>query len=108
MMRSGTMASTEVLYHRAVQATTQREADAAFVVCVRTCERLGRSTADATRIVRDTLGYFAAAYCEVKLAEPLVRPGLATVSVISPGLPACVCTTARPKPIQAGRAHTPP
>jgi hypothetical protein len=63
-MGSGTMASTEVLYHRAVQATTQQEADAAFGVCVRKCERLGRSTADATRIVRDTLGYFAAAYCD--------------------------------------------
>ena len=37
-----------------------------------------------------------AAHCVVKLAEPLVRPGLETVSVTAPGLPAWLCTTARP------------
>ena len=49
-----------------------------------------------------------ASHCAVKLAEPLVRPGELTVSVIGPGLPACVCTTARAYPIHAARAHTPP
>jgi len=67
------MTSTEVLYHRAAQATTQQEADAAFEVCVRKCERLGRSTADATRIVRDMLGYFAAAYCDEETSARVYR-----------------------------------
>jgi len=67
------MASTEVLYHRAVQATTQQEADAVFDVCVRRCERLGRSTVVAAQIVRDTIGYFAAAYCDAETTARAYR-----------------------------------
>jgi len=52
------------LYHRAVQATMQQEADALFQLCVQSCERQGRTRTDAEQIARDYIGYFAAAYCD--------------------------------------------
>ena len=56
--------SMGVLYHRAVQATTQQEADVVFELCVRRCEQPGRSMDDAKQIARDYIGYFATAYCD--------------------------------------------
>ena len=52
------------LYHRAVQATMQQEADALFLLCVAHCERDGRTREDAEQIARDYIGYFAASYCD--------------------------------------------
>jgi hypothetical protein len=50
------------LYHRAVQATRQQEADALFQLCVQACERQGRTRME--QIARDYIGYFAASYCD--------------------------------------------
>lgn len=68
-MMGAVTTSMEVLYHRAVQATTQQEADAAFDRCVRRCGQLGRSMDDTKGIVRDYIGYFAVAYCDEATRE---------------------------------------
>lgn len=61
------------LYHRAVQATSQEEADAFLSLCVFGCQQDGRSPDDARRLALDHIGYYACTYYEQSVRDRACR-----------------------------------
>lgn len=57
------------LYHRAVQATSQQEADAFLDLCTLGCQQDGRSREDARRLALDYIGYYACTYYEESVRD---------------------------------------